>query len=159
MDVRPALNPNERVRENHSRVRKPTKEKFVMKYILMMSGTKAGVSGYQAWSQADRDTHMQTLGAIVKDLVETGEFVATQPLASPREAKSVHGEKNGLPVTDGVFPESKEFLLGYWIVDVSTPERAYAIAGRISAAPGPGGIPTNVPIEVRQFAVPQTAPQ
>ena len=33
----------------------------------------------------------------------------------------MRGEKNGLPVTDGIFPESKEFLLGYWIVDVATP--------------------------------------
>jgi hypothetical protein len=129
-----------------------------MKYILMMSGTKAGVAGYHTSSQSDRDAHMQTLGAIVKDLVATGEFVATQPLAEPKEAKVVRGEKNGLPVTDGVFPESKEFLLGYWIVDVATPERAYVIAGRISAAPGPGGVPTNMPIEVRQFAEPRTVP-
>jgi hypothetical protein len=57
-----------------------------------------------------------------------------------------------MPVTDGIFPESKEFLLGYWIVDVATPERACAIAARISAAPGPGGTPTNMPIEVRRFA-------
>ena len=123
-----------------------------MKYILMMSGKKAGDSGYQAWPQRDRDTHMQTLRDLVKDLTETGEFVATQSLADSKEAKVVRGEKNGLPVTDGIFPESKEFLLGYWIVDVATPERAYVIAGRISAAPGPGGIPTNMPIEVRQFA-------
>lgn len=122
-----------------------------MKYILMMSSTKPGVSGYHSWAQSDRDRHMQTLGAIVKDLVETGEFVATQGLADPNEAKVVRGEKNGLPVTDGIFPESKEFLLGYWIVDVAKPERAYAIAGRLSIAPGPGGVPTNVPIEVRQF--------
>jgi hypothetical protein len=126
-----------------------------MKYILMMSGTKPGVSAYHTWAQSDRDTHMQTLGAIVKDLVETGEFVATQGLADPKEAKVVRGEKNGLPVTDGIFPESKEFLLGYWVVDVATPERAYVIAGRISAAPGPGGVPTNVSIEVRKFAEPQ----
>jgi hypothetical protein len=123
-----------------------------MKYILMMSGTQAGASGYHRWPQSDRDTHMQTLRDLVKDLTETGEFVATQALADSKEAKVVRGEKNGLPVTDGIFPESKEFLLGYWIVDVATPERAYAIAGRISAAPGPGGIPTNMPIEVRQFA-------
>jgi hypothetical protein len=127
-----------------------------MKYILLMSDTKANVSGYHTWSQADRDTSMQTLGAVVNELAETGEFVATQGLSEPNEAKVVRGEKNGLPVTDGIFPESKEFLLGYWIVDVATPERAYAIAGRISAAPGPGGIPTNMPIEVRQFAVPTT---
>ena len=130
-----------------------------MKYILLMSGTKAGVSGYHTWAQSDRDTHMQTLGAIVKELMETGEFVATQPLVEPKEARLVRGEKNGLPVTDGVFPESKEFLLGYWIVDVAAPERAYAIAGRISAAPGPGGIPTNMPIEIRQFAEPRTGPK
>jgi hypothetical protein len=55
-----------------------------------------------------------------------------------------------MPTTDGIFPEAKEFLLGYWIVDVKTPERAYDIASRISVAPGPGGVPTNMPIEVRQ---------
>lgn len=123
-----------------------------MKYILLMSGNQAGVKGYQAWAPSDRDAHMQALRNVMKDLMETGEFVATQALAEPKEAKIVRGEKNGLPVTDGVFPESKEFLLGYWIVDVSSPERAYAIAGKISAAPGPGGIATNMPMEVRQFA-------
>jgi len=123
-----------------------------MKYILLMSSTKAGVSEYLTWSQSDRDTHMQTLGTLAKELLETGEFIETQGLGGPKEAKVVRGEKNGLPVTDGIFPESKEFLLGYWIVDVATPERAYSIAGRISAAPGPGGIPTNMQIEVRQIA-------
>jgi hypothetical protein len=123
-----------------------------MKYILMMSGSAAGTKTYQAWSQADRDAHMAVLGRINKDLTESGEFVTTQPLTSPAEAKVVRGMKNNMPITDGVFPESKEFLLGYWIVDVATPQRAYEIAGRISAAPGPGGVPTNMAIEVRQFA-------
>jgi hypothetical protein len=122
-----------------------------MKYILMMSGTKAGVNAYHALSPNDINTHLEALRALVKELAETGEFVVTQGLAQPREAKVVRGEKNGLPVTDGIFPESKEFLLGYWVVDVASPERAYAIAGRISAAPGPGGFPTNMPIEVRQI--------
>lgn len=123
-----------------------------MKYILLMSGTKAGVDTYHAWAQKDIETHMAVLGRINNDLTESGEFVATQGLAGPGEAKVVRGEKNGMPVTDGIFPESKEFLLGYWIVDVASPERAYAIAARISAAPGPGGAPTNMPIEVRGFA-------
>ena len=123
-----------------------------MKYILLMSGTKPGVERYHAWSKQDIAAHMSVLQGINKELTESGEFVATQGLAEPHEAKVVRGEKNGLPVTDGVFPESKEFLLGYWIVEVATPERAYAIAGQISAALGPGGVPTNMPIEVRQFA-------
>jgi hypothetical protein len=123
-----------------------------MKYILLMSGTKAGVDGYHAWAPKDVEGHMAVLRTIAKELTESGEFVATQPLAQPAEATTVRGERNGLPVTDGIFPESKEFLLGYWIVDVATPERAHAIAGRISAAAGPGGVPTNMPIEVRRFA-------
>jgi len=126
-----------------------------MKYILLMSGTKAGVDTYHAWSANDIEAHFGSLRAVVKELSESGEFVATQGLADPAQAKVVRGEKNGMPVTDGIFPESKEFLLGYWIVDVTTPERAYEIAGRISAAPGPGGRPTNMPIEVRQFASPK----
>lgn len=123
-----------------------------MKYILLMSGTRAGVEGYHAWSKQDIETHMAVLQRISRDLAASGEFVATQGLADPAEAKVVRGEKIGVPVTDGVFPESKEFLLGYWIVDVATADRAYAIAGQISAAPGPGGKPTDMPIEVRQFA-------
>jgi len=94
---------------------------------------------------------MAVLTQIIEQLRASGEFVATDALAGPDQALVVRGQKNGLPVTDGVFPESKEFLLGYWIVDVAAPERAQAIAGRISAAPGPGGIPTNMPIEVRQI--------
>ncbi|MGA2577324.1 MAG: YciI family protein [Bryobacteraceae bacterium] len=125
-----------------------------MKYILLMSGTKAGVDRYHAWPPEDIEAHFVRLSAIAKELTESGEFVATQGLAEPGEAKVVRGETSGLPATDGVFPESKEFLLGYWIVDVATPERAYAIAAWISAAPGPGAIATNMPIEVRRFAEP-----
>jgi hypothetical protein len=120
-----------------------------MKYILMMSGTKAGVGTYQAWTEQDRQNHMAVLTQVLDELRKSGEFVATERLVPPSQVTLVRGQKDGLPVTDGVFPESKEFLLGYWIVDVATPERACAIAGRISAAPGPGGVPTNMPIEVR----------
>jgi hypothetical protein len=123
-----------------------------MKYILLMAGTKGGVDKYRAWTKRDVDAHMAVLQKINKELSESGEFVATQGLAGPEEAKVVRGQNNGVPVTDGIFPESKEFLLGYWIIDVESPERAYAIASRISAAPGPGGVPTNMPIEVRRFA-------
>src|SRR5271169_4533409 len=103
-----------------------------MKYILLMSGTKAGVDGYHAWAAKEIEAHFAVLSAIRNELTESGEFVATQPLAEPVEARVVRGERNGLPVTDGIFPESKEFLLGYWIVDVANAERAHAIAGRIS---------------------------
>ena len=69
----------------------------------------------------------------------------------PSDARVVRATSGGAPaVTDGPYPEAKEFLAGYWIVDVSSPDEAYEIAGRASAAPGPGGTPLNMPIEVRQ---------
>ncbi len=122
-----------------------------MKYILMMTGTKAGVDTYRAWSKKDIETHFAFLKNLNKELSEVGELVANEPLAAPDQAKVVHAGKDGTPITDGVFPEAKEFLLGYWIVDVESPQRAYEIAARLSAGPGPGGVPTNMPIEVRQI--------
>jgi hypothetical protein len=128
-----------------------------MKYILMMTGTKAGVNAYWAWSPNDIQAHFAFLARLNKDLHESGEFVANEPLAGLEQAKIVRARKDGVPVTDGVFPEAKEFLLGYWIVDVESPERAYEIAARLSAAPGPGGVPTNMPIEVRQILSPRAS--
>jgi len=122
-----------------------------MKYILMMMGTKAGVDTYRAWSESDIQAHFAFLKGLNKDLTEAGEFVANVGLAAPDQAKVVRRDKDGAPITDGVFPEAKEFLLGYWIVDVESQERAYEIAARLSAGPGPGGVPTNLPIEVRQI--------
>jgi hypothetical protein len=51
---------------------------------------------------------------------------------------------------DGPYPESKELLAGYRLVDVDSLDRALAIAARSSAAPGPGGVPIQQRIEVRQ---------
>jgi hypothetical protein len=122
-----------------------------MKYILLMNGTRAGVDSYRAWSKSDIEAHFAFLKSFNKELSESAEFVANEGLAAPEQAKVVEAGKDGMPITDGVFPEAKEFLLGYWIVDVETPERAYEIAARLSAGPGPGGVPTCMPIEVRQI--------
>ena len=85
------------------------------------------------------------------ELHASGELVGAEGLASPAQARIVRAGKAGAPeVTDGPFAEAKEFLAGYWIVDCETTERAYEIAARASAAPGPGGKPLNMPIEVRE---------
>jgi hypothetical protein len=85
-----------------------------------------------------------------KKLAAAGELVGAEGLSGPEEAIVVRAGKGGQPVTDGVFPEAKEFLAGYWIVDVDSPARAYQIAAEASAAPGKGGVPMNMAIEVRQ---------
>ena len=92
-----------------------------MKYILLMSGTRAGVEAYHVWPKQDIEAHMAVLHRINQDLTESGEFVATQGLAEPKEAKVVRGEKNGVPVTDGIFPESKDFCWATGSLTFRTP--------------------------------------
>ena len=119
-----------------------------MQYILMMNTMRAG-QGVPQWPQKDLQAHIAFMINLNKQLRDSGELVSGEGLAFPDQAKLVRAGKDGKPITDGVFPESKEFLAGYWIVDVESPERAYAIAAQASAAPGPGGAPLNMPIEVR----------
>ena len=119
-----------------------------MKYILMMNTMKAG-HGVPRWNQKDLQAHIAFMMGLNKELRPSGELVSAEGLSFPDQAKLVRAGKDGAPITDGVFPESKEFLAGYWIVDVDSPERAYTIAAKASAAPGPGGDPLNMPIEVR----------
>ena len=121
-----------------------------MKYILMMNGAKSCVNHIGTWPKEDVKRHIAFMIDFSKKLGASGELVSAEGLAGADEAKLVKAGKNGEPVTDGVFPESKEFLAGYWIVDVESPERAYAIAAGASAAPGLGGAPMNMNIEVRQ---------
>jgi hypothetical protein len=119
-----------------------------MKYILMMNTMRAG-RGVPQWAQKDRQAHIAFMIDLNKELRQSGELVSAEGLSFPDQAKLVRAGKDGVPITDGVFPESKEFLAGYWIVDVDSPQRADAIAAQVSGAPGPGGVPLNMPIEVR----------
>lgn len=123
-----------------------------MKYMLMMHAPR-GTGDYQisSWAPDDLEAHLRFMHRMDTELAESGEKVAGEGLAPPSQAKIVRAGKNGAPVvTDGPFAETKEFLAGYWIVEVDRPERAYEIAAKASAAPGPGGKPMSIPFEVRQ---------
>jgi hypothetical protein len=122
-----------------------------MKYILMMNAPRGtGDWDIFKWPPQDIEAHVAYWTSLNRELREAGELVSVEALTAPAQAKRVRADENGLPLTDGVFPETKEFLAGYWIVDVESAERAYAIAAKASAAPGPGGKPMNMSLEVRQ---------
>ena len=123
-----------------------------MKYMLMMHAPQ-GTGDWQVndWSPEDFEAHIGFMHRFNRELTDAGELVGGEGLASPAEARVVRAGPNGAPViTDGPFPEAKEFLAGYWIVEVDRPERAFELAARASAAPGRGGAPLDMPIEVRQ---------
>jgi hypothetical protein len=122
-----------------------------MKYMLLMQGSQAGWQTFNGMPLDDVKAHIGFMKRLNAELTESGELVDAQGLAFPDQAKVVRAQPGGAPaVTDGPFPESKEFLAGYWIVDCESADRAIEIAARASAAPGRGGVPMGIPIEVRQ---------
>ena len=123
-----------------------------MRYMLMMHAPRGtGEYAVGSWTPEELQAHIRFMIDLNADLSAAGELVGAEGLAPPGHARVVRHGNNGTPaVTDGPFPEAKEFLAGFWIVEVDTPERAYEIAARASAAPGPGGAPLGIPIEVRQ---------
>jgi hypothetical protein len=109
------------------------------------------------WKPAEIKAHIEFMIGFATKLAADGELVLAEGLDLPMNAKIVKAGKGGAPViTDGPFPETKEFLAGFWLVDVASAERAVEIAAAASAAPGPGGKPLGIPIELRQVG---SAPQ
>jgi hypothetical protein len=124
-----------------------------MKFMLMQAygGVPEDTAPMSRWTPEEIRAHIQFQKDLNDELTERGELVDAQGLAAPELAKFVVSDGAAAPVvTDGPFPESKELLAGYRIVDVESVERALEIAARTSAAPGAGGTPIRQSIEVRE---------
>ena len=123
-----------------------------MKFMMMMNMPR-GTGDYQInqWTPEALTAHIRFMKDLNRDLQKSGEFVDAQGLAPPGQAQIVKFGNGGAPVvSDGPFAESKEFLAGFWIIEVDRRERAYEIAARASSAPGPDGKPLVIPIELRE---------
>jgi hypothetical protein len=107
-----------------------------MKFMLIMNTPRDGYTQYMKWPKETLQANSAFMAAFAQQLKRSGELVDTAGLASPERAVRVRAGQRGKPITDGVFPESKEFLAGYWIIDVVTRERAVEIAAELSSAPG-----------------------
>ena len=123
-----------------------------MKYMLMMNAPRGdGDWAVKNWKPEEFRAMVEFMYRFGKSLSDSGELVGAEGLDEPGKARLVRASEHGAPlVTDGPFAETKEFLAGYWIVEVPHVERAYEIAAQASACPGPGGKPLNMPIGVRQ---------
>ena len=119
-----------------------------MKFMLMMSCPRDGYEQYMKWPRPLLEANMAFMHEFARKLRSSGELVLTEGLTAPTQATRVYLGKGGKPVTDGVFPETKEYLAGWWIVDVASAERAHEIAGEAARAPGQGDGP--LVIEVRR---------
>ncbi len=124
-----------------------------MRFMLLQNYGEvgSGCAPMTEWSESDVVAHIEFQHALNRQLVESGELVDAQGLAWPDQAKFVVCDgRSAAVVTDGPFPESKELVAGYRVIDVDSLARAIEIAAQASAAPGQNGVPVLQPIEVRQ---------
>ncbi|HTU73879.1 MAG TPA: YciI family protein [Trebonia sp.] len=124
-----------------------------MRYMLLQNygGVESDCAPMSEWAPEDIQAHIAFQIALNAELAELGELVDAQGLAGPEQARFVVSDGKSAPViTDGPYPEAKELLAGYRLVDVDSAERAIEIAARASASPGPDGVPIRQRIEVRE---------
>ena len=119
--------------------------------LLTRNDSELDVPPIDEWDPADVNAHLEYLTKINDELAARGELVEMQALVAPELARTVSADGRSTPViTDGPFPETKEVLAGYQLLDVESEERALEVAAQVSAAPGPDGVPLRQRIEVRQ---------
>jgi hypothetical protein len=126
-----------------------------MKYMLLMNATRSGWESFGKMKPHEIQAHIEFMKNLNAELAASKELVDAQGLTLPQMAKTVRAQAGAAPVvTDGPFPETKEFLAGYWLLECKTPARAVEIAARISAAPGRDGKPINFEVELRPVGAP-----
>ena len=126
------------------------------KYLLLKHyrGAPAPVNDVpmDKWAPEEVSAHMQFMADFGDRLESTGELVDAQALSPEGTFVRYDGEGRP-PVTDGPFPETKDLIAGWYVIDVDSYERAIELAGELSAAPGAGGKPLHEWLEVRPFLV------
>jgi hypothetical protein len=114
-----------------------------VKFLLVLHNNPAVL---EALGPDEQQKLMDGHAGFIEATQTSGELVVTQALADPSQSAVVR-VRNGVPViTDGPYLEAKEFLGGYYLVDVADRGRAIELAGQIPDASIEG-----LRVEVRQI--------
>ena len=100
-----------------------------MKYMIMMFGDAAGMMEVRSKEWVTEMLRFMT--SLDEELERNGELVFAEGLADSVQAKTVSLVEGAPVVTDGPYAESKESLIGFWVLDVENEARVLEIAGRI----------------------------
>ncbi len=105
-----------------------------MKYVILIYSNPVSRDIWERMSADERSVGLEVYEALNAELEASGELIVTEALADPSAAKRVAVSEGRTVTTDGPFPEAKELLAGFFLVDCATPERATEIAARIPEA-------------------------
>jgi hypothetical protein len=110
-------------------------EEDTVKYVILMHVDPTVLEQLtEEQQQMIQDGHL----AFISSTKQNGEFVMTQALGDPSRSKVVRGRGDQPEVTDGPFVEAKEFMGGFYLLDVEDEARAVELATRIPDAKIPG---------------------
>jgi hypothetical protein len=84
--------------------------------------------------QAARQAELPLFAELHKSLREAGLLVAVQPLRSVESATSIRVRDRELEIIDGPFAETKEHLVGYYILECADLDEALKQAARVPLA-------------------------
>jgi hypothetical protein len=99
-----------------------------MQYLLLIYENEA------ARQTADRSNVAAEYGEFTKSIIESGNFKGGDGLQPTSTATTVR-VKNGKPVTThGPFAETREALIGYYVIDAKDLDQALGIAARVPSA-------------------------
>lgn len=99
-----------------------------MKFLLIMN---VNPQILDALTEEERNEITTGHGAFMDAIKASGEMLGTVALADPSQTATVRARAGVPAVTDGPFLEAKEFLGGYYLVDVESRERAVELAKMI----------------------------
>jgi hypothetical protein len=102
-----------------------------MKYVVLMQVDPSVIEALSPEEQqAIGDGHQR----FIDEITESGEFLSTNALGDPGQSTVVRSRGGRPEVVDGPFAETKEFMGGYYLLDVESKERAIELAQRIPDA-------------------------
>ena len=102
-----------------------------MKYVILMQVDPAVL---ESLTEVQGKQIQEGHAAFIESTKQSGEFIGTQALAHPSQSKVIRARDGRPEVTDGPYVEAKEFMGGYYLVDVEDEARAVELATMIPDA-------------------------
>jgi hypothetical protein len=105
-----------------------------MKYLIMIWHNPKSRAIWEGFSDAERAEGWRAYAELNESLAVSGEIVVSEALADPSQGRRVPAAEGQSLVTDGPFPEAKEHLAGFYLIECESFDRAMEIAAQVPEA-------------------------
>jgi hypothetical protein len=105
-----------------------------VKYLIMIQSNEHSRAAWETWTAEQQMEFGRAHYALGDELAAAGLLVAAEGLTDPSLSTTVQVRDGQTLTTDGPFAESKEYLAGFYLVDVERLEDAVEIAARLPDA-------------------------